>query len=79
MTNDQMKAGRFVTWAKARKRLSAIQEAFSAGKSVYVCTQTKATRYTAKHAEMFRATKSGLFVQRGKGWDCLDFTALRME
>jgi hypothetical protein len=26
---------------------------------------------------MFKATKAGAFVRRGKSWDCIDFTNLQ--
>jgi hypothetical protein len=72
MTNEDMKAGRFARLACARKRLAFINRAFAAGKTVCLTTYTKQTRYTAKHADMFRATKSGLYVQSGKNWLCAD-------
>lgn len=41
-----------------------------------VATSTRGTVYKAKHAEMFKATKSGFYVQHGKGFVCLDFTKI---
>jgi len=79
ITNEQMKANRFKKWADARKRYNWIMENLRAGRTVYVTTYTKATKYTAKHAEMFKATKGGLYVQRGKNWDCLDYCGLVAE
>ena len=73
MTNEDMKAGRFARLACARKRLAFINKAFAAGKTVCLTTYHQASnRYTAKHADMFRATKSGLYVQSGKNWLCAD-------
>jgi len=74
MTNEQMKAGRFLKWAKAKKRMAWVQEMLKMGKTVQVTTHLKATRYTKKHADMFKATKSGFYVQSGKSWLCLDFS-----
>jgi len=77
MTNDQMKANRFARWANARKRIAFIVSNLQAGKTVQLTTYTKATRYTAKHIEMFKATKSGAFVQSGKNWLCIDGVDVR--
>lgn len=76
MTNEQMKKGRFAKWAKAKKRLAWVQAQFAAGNDVMIATQTRGTVYKAKHAEMFKATKSGFYVQSGKGYVCLDFTKI---
>lgn len=72
MTNDQMKPNRYARWAKARKVISFILSNLEAGKTVQIATYTKAVRYNAKHKEMFKATKTGAYVQRGKSWDCID-------
>lgn len=78
MNNDQMKANRYLRWAKARKRVSCIQRHLAAGGRVIIGTHTKATVYSASHADMFKATKDGAFVKRGKGWDCIDFSGVRL-
>jgi hypothetical protein len=49
----------------------------AAGGRVVVGTMTKATVFNTKHVEMFKAAKSGAYVQRGKGWDCIDFCAVK--
>lgn len=77
LTNDQMKAGRYAKWARARKKVAWINEQLKAGKTVQLTTYTRATRYTAKHAAMFKATRTGAYVQRGKAWDCIDGCDLR--
>ena len=77
LTNAQMTAGRFAKWARARKKVAWIKAQLAAGKTVQITTYTRATRYTAKHAEMFKATKGGAYVQRGKAWDCFDGCDLR--
>lgn len=74
MTNTDMKPNRFAKWSKAKKRLAWVKEQFNAGKNVMVVTHTKGTVYKPEHVEMFKATKSGFFVQAGKGYVCLDFT-----
>ena len=72
MTNDQMKLGRFLRFHNARVLVAKIQAALEAGAIVQLTTYTKATRYKAQHAGMFKATKAGAWVQRGKSWDCID-------
>ena len=57
MTNEQMKANRFLTWHKARKLVAKIQANLAAGRTVQIGTCTKATNYKAKHVDMFKATK----------------------
>lgn len=72
LTNAQMTANRFARWAKARAKLAKITEAMNAGATITVTTYGRQLRLTAKHADMLKATKTGLYVQRGKAWDCID-------
>ena len=73
MTHDEMKPNRFGRWCDARKKLNAILSALDSGQTVMVSTYTKATQYTTKHRNMFKATKNGLYVQHGKSWVCIDY------
>ena len=77
LTNSQMIAGRFLRYARARQRVAWIKAQLTAGRIVQLATYTKATNYHAHHAGMFKATKAGAFVQRGKSWDCIDLCELR--
>lgn len=77
MSNDQMTENRFYRWAKARKLVSDIQRCLSTGGNVVLVTYTKATKYTSKHVAMFKATKSGAYVQHGKNWLCIDYCGFR--
>ena len=78
LSNSAMKPGRFLKLHIGRQRMRLISEAFATGRCVYVCTMTRATRFTAKHAGMFRLGASGsVYVQRGRAWDCIDGAALR--
>ena len=72
MTNDQMKAGRFLRFHKARRLVAWIKAELEDGATVQLTTYTKATRYKRQHSGMFKAVKSGAYVQRGKVWDCID-------
>jgi hypothetical protein len=80
MTNDQMKAGRFLKIHKGRRMFRFITANLNAGNSILVRTYTKATRYKAKHVDMFRLAKNGdVFVQRGKSWDCINGCGITAE
>jgi hypothetical protein len=77
LTNSKMIAGRFLRYARARQRVAWIKAHLAAGRVVQLATYTKATNYDAKHVGMFKATKAGAFVRRGKSWDCIDLCELR--
>ena len=77
LTNSKMIAGRFLRYARARKAIAWIKAQLAAGRIVQLATYTKATNYNARHADMFKATKAGAFVQRGKSLDCIDLCELR--
>jgi hypothetical protein len=77
MTNYQMKPGRFLRWHQARRTAARITAHLTSGGKVVVGTYTRATIYSWKHADSFRATHSGLYVRNGKHWDCIDYCAIR--
>lgn len=72
MTNAEMIKNRYLRWHNARAKVAWIKAQLAAGRTVCLTTHTKQTRYAAEHADMFRATKTGTFVQRGTAWDCID-------
>jgi hypothetical protein len=73
MTNEQMKAGRFLKLAKGRRMFRFIVANLIAGNSVSVTTHTRSVNYKAKHVAMFKIGATGsVYVQRGKAWDCID-------
>ena len=78
MSNDAMIANRFGRWATARKGCGEIVGALQAGKTVVVSTYTRAWQFDKRHADSFRATKSGLYMRRGKHWDCIDGASVRI-
>lgn len=73
MTNEQMKAGRFLKLAKARRMFRFITANLKAGNSVSLTTATRSTNYKAKHIDMFRLQGGDVLVQRGKSWDCINY------
>lgn len=72
LTNDEMTPGRFLRWHRARVLVGKINAALESGCIVQLTTYTHATRCTRKHAGMFKATRSGAYLRRGKAWDCID-------
>jgi hypothetical protein len=72
MTNEQMKAGRFLKMHKARRMFRFIVANLEAGNSVSLTTYTRSVNYKAKHKDMFKLAGSSVYVQRGKHWDCID-------
>jgi hypothetical protein len=58
----------------ASKAYEWIQTNLTQGRSVYVVTHLRRTKYSAKHAAMFFLAKDGtLNVRSGKGSNCLAF------
>jgi riboflavin synthase alpha subunit len=78
MTNTEMKANRFLRLHLARKKIAAIRFHLQAGHTVQITTALKAIRFTKKHTDMFKATKTGAYVQQGKGWACIDGTKINV-
>lgn len=72
MTNAEMIKGRYLRWHNARSKVAWVKAHLAAGRTVCLTTHTKQVRYTHKHADMFKASKTGAYVQRGKAWDCFD-------
>lgn len=79
LTNADMKPARFLRWHEARQRLAEIHCAFDAGRSIAVASYTRPTWYGPKCRDMFKATRSGLYVRRGQAWNCLNFSKILIE
>jgi hypothetical protein len=77
LSNDQMKADRFLRWHRARQTLAKMNAVWDRGGSVIVSTYTKATEFKAKHRDMIQARRDGLYAQRGKAWDFIGGCAIR--
>lgn len=77
LTNAEMKSDRFVRWANARAKVAKIKAHLGSGGVVIVSTMTRAVEYKTKHSEMFKATRTGVYVARGKSWDCIDYSNIR--
>lgn len=44
---------------------------------VQVSTYTKSTLYRRKHSTMFTSDSKGVYVKRGKNWDCISYCSIR--
>lgn len=66
LSNADMKANRYYRWAEARRKHREIVQHLHNGGKVIIPTYTRATLHKREHAEMFKATKAGLCVQRGR-------------
>lgn len=78
LKNSEMTANRFARWAVARRKFALIQKHLAAGRTVVISTALRGSKLSAKHAAMVKATRSGLYLQRGKNWDCIDYSAIRV-
>jgi hypothetical protein len=80
MTNDEMKAGRFLKLAKGRKLMARMNAAWDRNGIVRIGTATRYTDFKAKHRDMIRLTKSGsIYTQSGKSWLCADFCSFQFS
>jgi hypothetical protein len=59
--------------ATAAAKLEWIKAHLASSHTIQITTYLRATRYTAKHADMFRLDGNALVVQRGRHWDCIDY------
>lgn len=79
LSNEKMIPNRYGRWCAARKRIAFIKAQLAAGKTVYLCTHLAAIECTRKHIDMLKATPTGAYVQMGKRWDCIDYSAIRVQ
>ena len=80
MMNQSMKANRFLKLCEGKKKLSAITNHLKNGKVIMVCTPLRVTQYGKKHIAMFKMDKAGsVYAQRGKKWDCIDYTTIKFS
>ncbi|MGO9468044.1 MAG: hypothetical protein ACLQVF_28255 [Isosphaeraceae bacterium] len=75
LTNDQMKAGRYLRWQQARLLHSRIQHHLRKGGCVLVATYAKC--WVHRDPDQFRCSRDGVYVRRGQQWDCINHCAVR--
>ena len=73
LTNSQMIAGRFASWARARKIAAWVDARLSEGLTVYVQTHTRATKLSPKHRGIIYANKAGAWMKSGKSAVCVNY------
>ena len=78
LANDKMKANRYLDWMIARRKFAQIQDTLLAGGSVVVSTYGKAWQFNKPgHVDCFKVRRDGLYMARGKSWDCMNYSAIR--
>lgn len=76
MTNEQMKAGRFFKWHNYRLLVSNIRATLANDGIVQIVGYGRVIQCDKRHIDMFKATKTGAYIQRGKNWDCLNLSKI---
>ena len=66
------RSGYYARWASSKRIVAAITTHLASGGEVVLSTAMRHVICRANHAGMFKATSSGAFIQRGKGWDCIN-------
>lgn len=87
LANNEMAENRFHRWAVARKKLAWINARLSEKRTVYISTSLHHTKVTPRTAaswaktgdQLFKATKTGLYIRAGKRWDCIDFCKITAQ
>jgi hypothetical protein len=75
MNNDQMKSGRFLRWHQSRVLHARIQAHLASGGCVLVATYAKF--WIHRDPCQFQCHRDGVYVRRGKHWDCITHCAIR--
>ena len=78
MTNDDMKQNRFGRWYTARKNAAEIKNHLKSGGIVMNANYLKAYQLDSRHVDMIKGTKTGLYMQSGKKWVCIDGCSVKM-
>lgn len=71
LTNTQMVANRFANFAKYRRLVNVVRKNVEAGRTVNIQAGWTVMPFTKKNVDCIKATKGGVFVQRGKNWVCI--------
>ncbi len=69
----------------SKDKLSLINEAIKAGRTVYICNHMKQVKVTPKTYKkwadsgyyLFKDDGQSLYMARGKNYDCIDYCAIR--
>ena len=73
LTNESMKAARFLRLNNSKKLWTRINASWDAGKTVQITTYTRALRVKPTVREAMRLNGHYIQIRRGKAWDiCFD-------
>lgn len=76
LTNDQMQADRYLRWHQARALHARISAHLARGGCVLVATYLKC--WIHRDPGQFQCRRDGVYVRRGKRWDCINHCAIRL-
>lgn len=75
ITNENMKPNRFLRMFENKTLYNKIAHEIGKGLSIQVTTYTRSTVY--KSLDSFKLGKNGVYVKRGKNWDCINGASIR--
>ena len=77
LTNEQMKTGRYLRWHQARVLHARIRAHLARGGRVLVATYAKF--WIHRDPDRFQCRRDGVYLRRGKQWDCINHCAIRFH
>ena len=75
MDYSKMTPNRFGKMMECKKLYNSIKAEISKGLSIQITTYTQSKIYSK--IEQFKLGKTGVYVQRGKAWDCITGASIR--
>lgn len=75
MDNEKMTSNRFLRMMENKKLYTSIISELDKGLTIQITTYTKSSLYNKP--SQFKWGKSGVYVQRGKNWDCINGASIR--
>ena len=75
MSNENMKANRYLRMYENKKLYNGIIAEIAKGLSIQITTYTQSRIYSK--AAQFKLGKAGVYVRRGEHWDCINGSSIR--
>lgn len=75
LTDAEMTPRRFLIAMQNKQLYNRIMTDLSEGRVIQVTTYTHSKIYTKP--EQFKLGKTGVYAQRGKHWDCINYCSIR--
>lgn len=75
MKNSEMRENRFASALRYKRMYESILSAIANGCQIQTMTQTHVKTYTKP--SQFKWNMTGLYVQSGKNWSCINYTKVR--